>query len=257
MKKLLGIFAHPDDETIVSGGTIAKYAANGWQVDLICATHGASSEWGDRTHEEGEKISDVRGKELIAASAHIGVRAVTFMDYVDGTLMTKSPGDIEDKLTNLMEEAMPDVIVTHEPNGITHHPDHVKMSLATTFAFQKYAWFRHEANREDENPPKLYYACYPRSIMAYVIKHKYFPAELHGSEVTGIEDKKISTVVNIKKFASAKKKALQAYTSQQPLLTKYFDIPNNPFMQQEYFMLRMVGLSEAFIGKNDRVSDRL
>ncbi len=246
MKKLLGIFAHPDDESIASGGTIAKYAKAGWQVDLVTATRGESGGSGE-----------VRAKELAEAAEHLGIRSVTFLDYKDGQLAGKVAGEIEDTIVRLLEDMKPDVILTHEPAGITHHPDHIKLSLAATFAFQKYAWTRHEANPDDDNPPKLYYACFPETIISYVVKHKYFPAELFGKPCMGVDDKRVTTVINIKKFSAAKQKALESHATQRSLLSKYLDIPRNPFMNQEYFILRMVGLVEVFMGKNDRISDRL
>ena len=237
MGKLLGVFAHPDDESISSGGTISKYAKAGWHVDLVTATHGEAG---------GSAL--VRGKELEEAAQRLGIRTVTFLDYNDGKLADNTAGEIEDKLATVMEELQPDVIITHEPAGITNHPDHIKLSLATTFAFQKYAWDKKE-------PPKLYYACVPETVMAYLIKNKYFPAELHGKPVMGVEDKRISTVINIKKFASTKRKSLESHMSQRELLSKYLE--NSQFFTQEFFILRMVGRIEAFMGKNDRVSDRL
>lgn len=231
MGKLLGIFAHPDDESITAGGTLAKYAKAGWQVDLVIVTR-----------------IDEREKELKAAVHHLGLRSVTFLDYKDGALSSKVSGDLEDNLTKVLEESTPDVIITHEPGGTTHHPDHMKLSLAVTFAFQKYAW-----DREDE--PKLYYSCIPETIISFLVKNKLFPAESHGAPITGVEDKRITTVINITKFASAKKKALEAHISQSEVLSKY--LVNAQFFTQEFFVLRMIGRTEVFVGKNDRVSDRL
>ena len=65
----------------------------------------------------------------------------------------------------------------------------------------------------------------------------------------GVEDKRITTVINIKRFASVKHKALLSHATQQPILAKYLDIPNNPFFVHEYFVLRFIGTKEVYMGK--------
>jgi LmbE family N-acetylglucosaminyl deacetylase len=246
MKRLLGVFAHPDDESVACGGTIAKYARAGWQIDIVTATKG-----------DAGGPAEVRAKELEEAAGVLGIRSITFLDYKDGKLSAMHPGEIEDALLQVMRESTPNVVITHETGGITNHPDHIKMSYATTFAFQTYAQFRHDQNPDDPNPPKLYYACFPESTISYLIKHRYFPSKLFDQPVRGVDDKRITTVIDIRRFASLKTKALHSHKTQAAILAKYFGIPHNPFFQQEYFVLRMRGEQEVFMGKNDRVSDRL
>ncbi len=244
MGKLLGIFAHPDDESIAPGGTLAKYAHTGNTVDLVCATRG-----------EVGGLADMRSSELTEAAGFLGVRSITFLDYADGKLATLTPGEVENALVKVLTEVKPDIVITHEPAGITNHPDHVKMSYAATFAFQTYAAAQEEV--QPDNPPKLYYACVPETVLSYLIKHRYFPTELHDKPLRGVDDKRITTVINIKRFAKMKRQALEAHLTQQPKLGKYLTIPHNPFFIQEYFVLRMIGTTEVFMGKNDRILDRL
>lgn len=257
MKKFLGIFAHPDDETVNAGGTIAKYIASGWRVDLICATRGEHGTCGDVTISEKQTLADVRTKELEAAAKLLGVGSVTFLDYIDGTLSEKAPGEIEDVLIQNMEDIHPDVVLTSEPGGMTNHPDHIKLSYATTYAFQAYVKTLQGKNPNVSNEPKLYYACFPESIISYLVKQTYFPAEINGKPMAGVEDKLITTVINIKRFALAKVQALDAHRTQREILAKYVRMPHSPFFEYEYFILRMSGLKEIYMGKNDRVSDRL
>lgn len=256
MGKLLCITAHPDDESIIAGGTMAKYHKAGWQVDLVCATRGDAGERGDVSEKAG-LLTEIRSKELKAAGSYIGIKSITYLDLPDGKLSMKHPGEIEAMLVDVFNHMMPDVVITHEPLGITHHPDHVKMSLSATFAFQTYAKERVEINPDDPNPPKLYYGCIPSGIISYVQKRGYFPEELFGQRITGIEDKRISTVISIKSTSAIKRHAIESHVTQQHVLTKYLDIPDSPFFSQEYFVLRYEGIKEAFMGKNDRISDRL
>jgi len=258
MKKLLGIFAHPDDESVAPGGTLAKYSKAGWRVDIVTATRGDAGGWGDVDEASGRTLPEVRTEEVRKAAEHLGVRSVTLLDYKDGRLSIMHPGEIEAKIVAVLEEMKPDVVITHEPNGITNHPDHIKTSLSTTFAYQTYAKEREkEGPPEDPNPPKLYYVCFPETVLSYLIQSKRFPRELFHKPVRGVEDKKITTVIDIRRFATSKMKALEAHVTQRPILEKYMNVANNPFLLQEYFVLRMVGVREVFMGKNDKVSDRL
>lgn len=255
MKKLLGIFAHPDDESFTAGGTIAKYVKAGWQVDLVCATHGDVVKPGEETGPQHK--GDVRKKELEEAAAQLGVTSITFLEYTDEKLSLEKPGEIEDKLASLLAEFKPDVIVTIEPSGITNNPDHMKLTLTATFAFQQYAWMRHEEHPDDAMPPKLYFGCMPGSVVSYLQKNAYIPEESFGKPWRGVDDKRITTVIDIKRFAAVKARALRAHASQSAKVNQYLGIPHNPLQAQEFFILRMEGIRESFMGKNDRVSDRL
>lgn len=257
MKKLLAVFAHPDDESYMAAGTIAKYVKSDWSAHLVCVTSGESAPRGEYAAMTPDEFIALRKKELESAVSHTGVAAVTFLDYKDGEVSALPPGKLEEKLINIFHEQQPDVVITMEPSGVTNNPDNVKVSLALTFAFQKYAFDRNTVNADDPNPPKLYYACMPESIVSYFVRQKYLPAESYGRPWRGVEDKRISTVIDIKRFKGIKAEALAEYQSQAEEIGPYLMIPNNPFFSQEYFILRYVGLTEAFMGKNDRVADRL
>jgi LmbE family N-acetylglucosaminyl deacetylase len=257
MQNLLGIFAHPDDESFYLGGTIAKYAKADWKVELVCATRGQAGDLGPYAGNENVNLGNLRQKELEAAAKLLGCHSVTFMDFKDGTLPEASPGDIEDKLIQLMIVHKPDVIVTFDPTGINNNPDNVKLSLAATYAFQVYAKLRDKEKPTDENPPKLYYACMPQSLVSYLKKNKIIPSESYGKPLVGIDDKHISAVIDIKRFAAIKKKALRLHVSQQEDVERFIEFAKNPIFRQEYLVLRMIGINEAFMGKYDVVSDRL
>lgn len=257
MKKLLGIFAHPDDESYMAGGTIAKYVKAGWQADLVCATRGEKGTRGEYTDADDVQFGVIRQTELEAAASILGVRSTTFLDYKDGGLSAMPPGEIEEKITRLLMEHVPDVVLTFEPAGITNHPDHIKLTLATTFAFQKYAWERKSLNPADDNPPKLYFGCMPESIVSYFVKKKFIPEESFDKPMTGVEDKRITTVIDISRVKTTKINALKSHVSQAGEIEQHLSIPNNPFLKQEHFILRFSGVTEVFMGKYDRIADRL
>lgn len=253
MKKMLLVFAHPDDESLAVGGTVAKYVRVGWQADLICATRGeAAGEPGAHL----ANLGDIRTRELTRAGQILGISSITFLDYPDGKLFNLHPGELEDKIAQVIQELQPDIVITFDTTGITNDPDHIKVCFATTFAFQKYAKDRQEEN-EKRKDPKLYYVCIPKTLVEYLQRKKLLPALSFDKPWRGTDDRRITAVIDIKRFGSAKKKALFAHVSQRGNVERFLSLPKQPLLAQEYFILRMVGAVEAFMGKNDQVSNKL
>ena len=235
MHRLFLVFAHPHDESFAVGGSAAKYARAGWQVDLICATRGD------------------RERELEEAGKVLGINSITLLDYQDGTLTRQNPGELEDKIFRKMQELAPEVVVTFDTTGVSNDQDHIKVSFATTFAFQKYARW---VTKPGEFEPKLYYVCLPESVAGYLCKERVIPLESFGKPVRGVPDKLITTIIDIKRFAPVKKRALRHYQTQKAEIERFLGFPQNPLLAQEYFMLRQQGLHEAYIGKYDRLTNR-
>lgn len=248
MKKILLSFAHPDDESFATGGTVAKYVKAGWGVDLICATRGEAG-------GSDPRLGEIRQKELAKAATLLGISSVTFLGYKDGTLADEPSGELEDKIYRKIEELVPDVVITFDTKGMSNHPDHIKMCYATTFAFQKYAFWI--ANQIKEYAPKLYYACLPESIVSFLKKKKVIPEESFGKPWVGTDDKHITTVINAKAYKAKKKKALLCHKTQQDDVNRFLSYAKNPLIGQEYFIQRLYGTREIFMGKNDRVSSKL
>jgi N-acetylglucosamine malate deacetylase 2 len=261
MKRLLLVFAHPDDESYSSGGTVAKYVKTGWKVDLISATRGEDGSRGPYISLPQNKLGDIRQKELQKAGIELGISTITFLGYRDGTLSEQTPGELEDKVYKKMEELVPDAVITTDTTGISNHPDHIKMCYVTTYAFQKYAAWIEEQLKDQEVAtqifPKLYYACMPGSVAEYLKKKKTLPNESFGKPWRGTPDKNITTVINIMKFATAKKNALKSHISQQEDVNRFLSLPSQPLLKHEYFILRMQGTTEVFLGKNDHVANHL
>ncbi len=261
MKHMLIVAAHPDDETFTTGGTIAKYTDEGWQVDLITATLGEEGERGPLVQLARDKVGEVRQKELEKAATVLGIHSITFLGYKDGTLSGKTPGDIEDVVYKKMEEIVPDVVITSDTTGISNHPDHIKLSYATTYAFQKYAkWIEEQLKNQEPTEqifPKLYYSCIPSSIVEFAIKSKTHPAEQFGKPWRGVPDKQVTTVIDVSEYQEIKEKALRSHVTQTKDVERFLSVPGRPLMHNEYFIFRMHGTTEVFLGKNDRIVDNL
>ncbi|MBI5448862.1 PIG-L family deacetylase [Candidatus Gottesmanbacteria bacterium] len=262
MKKLLLVFAHPDDESFSCGGTVAKYVKAGWDVHLLCATRGERGETGPYDALAPEALGSIRQKEVQLAASVLGIHTVSFLDYIDGTLAARTPGDIEDFVYRKMLELIPDCVITFDTTGVSNHPDHIKLCYSTTYAFQKYAaWVAQQLEDRpavDENTlPKLYYICMPESIATYLKKMKNIPQELFNKPWKGTPDEKITTVIDTAKFMNKKKKALAAHISQRADVNRFLSLSRHPLLIKEYFILRYHGTKEIFMGKNDRVSNKL
>jgi LmbE family N-acetylglucosaminyl deacetylase len=261
MKKMLLVFAHPDDESFSTGGTVAKYVHDGWSVDLICATRGEAGQSGIFDTDES-KLGDIRQKEVQKAATVLGISSITFLGYKDGTLSDENPGEMEDKIFQKMTELVPDCVITFDTTGISNHPDHIKICFATTFAFQKYAYWIREHLKDTADftvdlEPKLYYACIPKSVVDYLKKNKVLPGESFGMPWKGTADKHITTVIHIDGFEEIKKKALNCHVTQKKDVDRFLSFEKNPQHAQECFILRLHGIQEVFMGKGDRVTDSL
>ncbi len=133
--KLMGIFAHPDDETLGAGGVFAKYAAEGVETYLIMATKGERGWQGDPAANPGlEALGALREQELQSAAALLGIRQIDFLNYIDGDLDQAQPAEIIAKLVGHIRQVRPQVIITFGPDGSYGHPDHIAISQFTTAA---------------------------------------------------------------------------------------------------------------------------
>ncbi len=127
--KLLAILAHPDDESLGLGSTLAKYAAEGVQTYLICATRGERGWNGDDKDNPGlMALGKIRAGELVCAAETLGIRQVYFLDYIDGELDQADPGKAIQKIALLIQEIRPQVVVSFGPDGGYGHPDHIAVS---------------------------------------------------------------------------------------------------------------------------------
>src|ERR671936_608432 len=156
MATLLLVHAHPDDESISTGGVMMKAKAHGHRVVLITATRG--------------ELGEIRTEELRAADEVLGVDRQEFLGYRDSG-MVDTPGnkdprsfhqansdDAAEKLAVFLREERPAVVVTYGEDGIYGHPDHIKAHHVTNAALDI-------LEREGSPVRKLYYTAIPRSMM--------------------------------------------------------------------------------------------
>jgi LmbE family N-acetylglucosaminyl deacetylase len=135
--RLLGIFAHPDDETLGTGGTFARYADEGVQTAVLTATRGEYGWFEDPSKYPGpEALGQIREREFYAATAKLGVSDQRLLDYIDGELDQANPRVVIAQMADLIRELRPQVVVTFAHDGIYGHPDHIAGCQFATAAVQ-------------------------------------------------------------------------------------------------------------------------
>ncbi|UCG24778.1 MAG: PIG-L family deacetylase [Chloroflexota bacterium] len=147
MKRLLAIFAHPDDEGAIAG-TLARYAHEGVVVSLVCATKGEAGEISDPSLATTENLGSVREDELRCACAVLGISELHLLDYCDSGMegtdenelptafINADPDEVRGKLVRIIRATKPQVVLTFEPFGWYGHPDHIAAGRYATEAFE-------------------------------------------------------------------------------------------------------------------------
>ena len=134
-KRLLCVFAHPDDETLGAGSTLATYAAAGVELYLVTATRGERGWQGDPSADPGpQALGEIRTAELLAAAQVLGIREVQFLNYLDGDLDQADPAEAIGWIVSHIRRIRPQVVLTFGPEGSYGHPDHIAISQFTSAA---------------------------------------------------------------------------------------------------------------------------
>lgn len=133
--KLLAVLAHPDDESLAVGSTLAHYAADGVQVRLVTATRGERGRWFDGSDRPSDAEVGVRREaELRAAASDLGIGEVRLLGYPDGGLDDADHEVATARIADEIRSFAPQVVVTFDPFGAYGHPDHIAISQLTTAA---------------------------------------------------------------------------------------------------------------------------
>ncbi len=139
MATIVSLHAHPDDESIHTGGTLARAAAQGDRVVLVFATKGECGEYPDGILADGEELADRRVTEVAASAAALGVHRVEFLGYrdsgMDGEPTNDHPGcfwraDVDEaasRMAAILVEEAADVCTIYDDHGGYGHPDHIQV----------------------------------------------------------------------------------------------------------------------------------
>jgi LmbE family N-acetylglucosaminyl deacetylase len=173
-RRLLFSLAHPDDESFGSGGTIARYVAEGVDVYLLCATSGEAGTVPKEMLNGYASIAELRLAELDCAAANLGIKQVFKLGYRDSGMMnsetSRDPAclwqapreQVARRVVEVIREVMPQVVVTFNRYGGYGHPDHIAIQRATVDAFKLAGDPTFSTDGQTPyQPQKLYYTAFP------------------------------------------------------------------------------------------------
>ena len=273
--RMLLVHAHPDDETINNGATMALYAALGAQVTLITCTRGEEGEvlTPELTHlasSETDSLGDHREIELANAMKSLGVTDFRFLaegegKYRDSGMMGTEPNnradvfwqaDLEeasDYLVKVIDEVKPHILITYDEIGGYGHPDHIQAHRVAMRASEKSKW----------QIQKIYWNTIPKSVLAEsMAKMKELGSDFFGADNVddlpfAKEDSFVTTLIDGNSYVDAKMAAMKAHHTQISLDGPFFALSNNLGLQvwgHEYYTL-VKGEKSAPFDANGRESD--
>ena len=264
---MLLVHAHPDDETINNGSTMAMYAALGADVTLVTCTRGEEGEVlvQDLAHlaaHATDSLGDHRVGELAVAMKALGISDHRFLGegqkkYRDSGMMGTEPNnrpdvfwqaDLElasDDLVKVIEEVRPHVLITYDEIGGYGHPDHIQAHRVAMRAAEKSSW----------NIEKIYWNVMPKSVIQEGIDAmKALGSDFMGAEKAedlpfAKDDSFVHAMVNGNEFVEKKMDALRAHATQIEVDGPFFALSNNLGLQvwgNEYYTLVKGEKSEPF-----------
>jgi N-acetyl-1-D-myo-inositol-2-amino-2-deoxy-alpha-D-glucopyranoside deacetylase len=273
--RVLLVHAHPDDETINNGATMALYASLGAQVTLITCTRGEEGEilTPELIHlasSDTDSLGEHREIELANAMEALGVSDFRFLaegerKYRDSGMMGTEPNnrpdvfwqaDLEeasDYLVKVIEEVKPHVLITYDEIGGYGHPDHIQAHRVAMQASEKSNW----------QIQKIYWNTMPKSVLAEsMAKMKELGSDFFGADNVddlpfAKEDSFVTTLIDGNSHVEAKMAAMKAHHTQISLDGPFCALSNNLGLQvwgHEYYTL-VKGEKSAPFDANERESD--
>lgn len=228
MKVLLS-FAHPDDETFSVAGTVIKLVQAGHKVSLITSTYGQKGLSADIKVSDPEELGQIRKKELEEAAQITGISKIHYFGLMDGELYKLKITTLANKILSVMDGEKPDIVITFEKKGGSNHPDHIRMSYATTHAFKEYM-------KKTTKHVRLYHTVTPRS---YYVQYEKAGLETNTGfgQAKGVYDSHITTTVDISDVFDLKLKALGCHKTQVKDVLRYKSRLEHVDLKKEFLKL--------------------
>jgi N-acetyl-1-D-myo-inositol-2-amino-2-deoxy-alpha-D-glucopyranoside deacetylase len=227
---LLAVHAHPDDETITTGGTLARYSAEGVRTVVVTCTHGDLG-WVFEPTLVGQDVGTLRDRELEAACSMLGVSHLVRLGYSDsgmpgapenqrpGAFAAADLGEAADRLVRVLEDERPRVMLAYDETGGYGHPDHVKAHQVAVAAFEAAG---------AAQPTKLYFVRFPLTwSREFVCRLREAGIDAPGSAAAGadagpdlheigVPDELVTTAIDVRQYLPVKLAAMACHRSQLP-----------------------------------------
>lgn len=239
MATLVCFHAHPDDESIATGGTMAMAAAAGHRVVLVVATRGEHGEVDEGFLEPGETLAERRVEETYASAKVLGAAAVEFLGYVDSGMMdtpeNDGPGsfwraDVEEaaeRLAEILRREQADVLTVYDENGNYGHPDHIQVHRVGVRA------------AELAGTPRVFEATVNRDELIRGITEMRAEGLLDGAPddevpdpenmTLGVFEELLTTRVDVSAWVDTKRASMRAHASQINEQSMFLAMPDEAF----------------------------
>ncbi|CAG0950600.1 Mycothiol S-conjugate amidase [Anaerolineales bacterium] len=231
--RLLAVFAHPDDESMGMGGTLAKYSAEGVETHLVCASRGERGWFGPEEQNPGlSGLGQIRTRELENAVKELGVKSLHFLGYLDGEVDQAPYAEITSRIVSHIRRIQPQVVVTFPPDGNYGHPDHIAIGQFTSAAIVCAA----DSNYQDaENLPahrvsKLYYMVDAESFVDLIAPFMGDMSFQVDDQIRGEvpwKDWMVTTRIEMLEYCKTAWRAIQCHQSQLATLGALAEMPED------------------------------
>ncbi|MGQ0432737.1 MAG: PIG-L family deacetylase [Microthrixaceae bacterium] len=237
MATLVSFQAHPDDESIQSGGMLAKAAAAGHRTVLVFATRGEHGEVDDGFLDPGETLGERRTKECLRSAEILGVQRVEFLGYVDsgmigtpqndleGSFWTAPVDDAAKRLAEILEDEGADIVTIYDSDGGYGHPDHIQVHRVGLRAAQLAGTprvFEGTMNRD-----------HIRRVIEEGVRNGAIPPDavpdVTEDSTFGRPESVITTVVDVRDHLATKRASMAAHASQISETSFFLSLPEQAF----------------------------
>jgi len=283
-RRLLLVHAHPDDESINNGATMARYAAEGAHVTLVTCTLGEEGEvlveeLAHLAAERDDGLGQHRVGELATAMEALGVRDHRFLGgpgrYRDSGMMGLPSNDRPDcfwradldeaagLLVPVIRELRPQVLVTYDEDGGYGHPDHIQAHRVAMRAAELAADPAYASALEPWQIQKIYYAVMPRSVLVDAVRALRAAGDATSFEEVDVEgelpsfvvpDDDVTTAVEGTEHLEAKLAAMRAHATQISVDGPFFALSNN--IGQQVWAVEYYKLVRGELGRRDGADGR-
>jgi LmbE family N-acetylglucosaminyl deacetylase len=262
-RTLLAILAHPDDEVLATGGTLARYAAEGVRVALVVATRGEAGEIARPGTATPETLPQVREEEMRCSARTLGIDELIFLDYRDSG-MEGSPDnehpdafinapahEVVEQLVRIIRRIRPHVVLTFEPYGGYGHPDHIAANRYTLAACRAAASEeRYPRQGQAWQVGRIFYPMIPDSLFREMKER----VAAHGGDTSGydeliegrrnapdaISDDEIHLTLDVAAYVEQKWQSWECHRSQFGPNSRFRRLPDEEMkelLSKEYYTL--------------------
>jgi LmbE family N-acetylglucosaminyl deacetylase len=243
-RRILAIFAHPDDELSV-GGTLARAVSEGAAVTLVCATRGEAAtiysppEYG----ATAENLAEVRTRELACCCAALGIEDLRWLDWPDGGIASLDRNQAVAQVAALLRHVRPQIVFTHPHHGGYPHPDHIAVHEIVLAAWQAAA---DPGYRSDLGPAwaatKLFARVFPLSFFESNPAFAQFRVDLNGQQLPffGTPDDEIDAVLDVAAWVEQRMAGWDCHKSQHNPQGMWSGVPDEArraFASREHLQL--------------------